>query len=339
MTRSKIISAIILLTVVSLLAVLLIPRSYDVHLFEVRVGTQYWELETGSRIGYTKVEGVGSTKKNPVIYLHGGPGGAIRDEHIEALRPLSQEGHDLYFYDQVGSGHSERLEDIKEYSVDRHREDLQDIITTIGADQVILVGHSWGAMLAINYLQDHSDRVEKVVLTGPGPILPISAKAAEVLAPDSLDLIAPQFTNKEGNDKAYNWRSRLILKWTNVFKSKLASDDEVDAFFTHLNQELSKSTDCVPTEHKPFRGGSGYYSHVMTYRSCFGVEDRKSYLKTLDTPICILRGQCDNQKWGYTNEYLDLFAKAQLHIIEGAGHDLLSNNQDEYYKLISDFLE
>jgi proline iminopeptidase len=318
--------------------IFLIPAKYDVAPFKARAGTQYWHLATGSEIGYTKVETNAPEKKAPIIYLHGGPGGRVHDEVIEVLSPLSQEGHDVYFYDQIGSGHSARLTDIAQYSVARHREDLAQIIARIGVDKVILIGHSWGACLAINYLQAYPETVDKVILTGPGPILPINRAMRQISPPDSLELLAPAFSNAQGNEKVYNWRSKIIWRWAYMFNAKLVADSEVDGFFTLLNEELSKSTDCDFTEPKRYPGGGGYYSHVMTVKSFRRVEDRRDRLRELETPVLILRGQCDNQPWGYAKEYLDLLSNAQLQIIAGVGHNIIKKKKGAYYDMIHDFL-
>lgn len=318
--------------------VFFVPRGYNVASFAERNGTQYWHLNTGSKIGYTKVETKVFEKKPPIIYLHGGPGGFIKDEVIEVLSPLSSHGHDLYFYDQIGSGHSARLKDINEYSVTRHTKDLKEILFQIGADKVILIGQSWGACLAVNFLSVYPEVVNKVILTGPGPILPINRAAANTIPPDSINLIAPEFTNEEGNRKVENWRSKIISKWAFLFHSKLATDKEMDDFFTFLNEELRKSTDCIYEEQERYPGGSGYYSHIMTVKSFGRVENNRNKLSKLETPVLILRGQCDNQKWGYTKEYLDLLVNARLKIIEGVGHDIIRKQQETYYDLILDFL-
>jgi len=160
-----------------------------------------------------------------------------------------------------------------------------------------------------------------------------------MIPPDSLKLIEPKFSNREGNENAYNWRSKIIYKWAYIFNSKLATDKEVDDFFTYLNQELSKSTDCNFEEQKKYEGGSGYYSHIMTVKSLNRVKDKRDRLKELDTPVLILRGQCDNQKWGYTKESLELFVNSNLKIIEEVGHNIINKKGEEYFKLISDFLE
>jgi proline iminopeptidase len=329
----------LLIAVVVVSFILFFPRTYAVQPFEVRKGTRYWELNTGSKIGYTKIESRLKEKKNPIIYLHGGPGGKVSDQVISTLEPLSSSGHDLYFYDQIGSGHSKRLENIAEYSVSRHKNDLEEIIGEIGAEKVIIIGHSWGSMLATQYLQDHPGRVEKLILTGPGPILPIDRSLMKVLPPEHLKLKAPEYSNKRGNQKAYNLRSRLILKWAYLFKTKLATDKEADDFFTFLNEELNKSTNCKMEEAEEYEGGGGYYAHIMTVKSFSEVENKKGQMREIQTPALIIRGQCDNQKWGFTKEYLNLLPNSRVEIVEHSGHDLIRGNKEKYFELISEFLQ
>ena len=61
-------------------------------------------------------------------------------------------------------------------------------------------------------------------------------------------------------------------------------------------------------------------------------------MKDLKTPLLIIRGQCDNQKWGFSKEYLDLFTHSKLEIGKDAGHDLIGNRGEEYYELVKEFL-
>src|SRR4051794_29072239 len=105
-----------------------LPRSYDVPPLEKRASTLYMNLPTGSKIGYTMIRGKGKKRPYPIIYLHGGPGGDITDRIIKVLTPLSDDGYDVFLYDQVGSGRSDRLDDIEKYTVERHVQDLQAII-------------------------------------------------------------------------------------------------------------------------------------------------------------------------------------------------------------------
>ncbi|PHN07013.1 alpha/beta hydrolase [Flavilitoribacter nigricans] len=334
----KILGYASMVLLVSLLLVFFIPRNYDVSPFRERPDTQYWELETGSRIGYTLLRGDTSRVHAPIIYLHGGPGGMIQDEVVEFFRPIAAAGYDVYLYDQIGSGHSDRLSEIGDYSVARHRADLEAIVARIGAERVILFGHSWGSMLATEFLAGNREKVESMILSGPGPILPIKNELAGLKAPDSLQLTAPKYSNREGNERANNLRSKLVYYWARIFKRKLASDREADQFFTHLNNQLSKSTTCNGEGLPPYPGGGGYYVHMMTVNSFYEVKDKRSAIRDSPTPLLIIKGQCDNQKWGFLEEYLRLFPNSRYQIIPAAGHRIDPDRFDEYRKIVLDFL-
>jgi proline iminopeptidase len=51
-----------------------------------------------------------------------------------------------------------------------------------------------------------------------------------------------------------------------------------------------------------------------------------------------MKGQYDNQKWGFTKEYLDLLNNATLNLIPKAGHFIDAEQPELYYKEITDFL-
>ncbi len=112
----KFITYALLLCILIFLFNILLPKSYNVPQLQKRAGTQYWNLPTGSRIGYTLVSAKGKKKANSIIYLHGGPGGHVTDRDIEMLSPLALDGYDVYLYDQVGSGQSGRLRNINDYT-------------------------------------------------------------------------------------------------------------------------------------------------------------------------------------------------------------------------------
>lgn len=299
---------------------------------------QFWELSTGSKIAYTHLVAEGVKKKHPIIYLHGGPGGFIKSENLKSLSALAESGFEVYLYDQIGSGRSARLDDIKEYTTTRHRKDLEAIVEEIGAPKVILIGQSWGACLATAYIAENHKMVEKLVFTGPGPILPFDFKMMKVKAPDSLHLKKPNFSNQEANKKARSMRSLATSRWAKWFLTKLATDEEVDGFQTFLNSELRKSTVVDTANLDDLESGDGYYSQLMTAYSFQFTKNPRSKIKNLEVPLLLMRGQYDNQPWGYTKEYLEFFTNAKLEIIEEAGHSIDTEQTSRYQSLISNFL-
>lgn len=315
-----------------------IPRSYDVPQMQKRKGTQYWDLQTGSRISYTLISAKGLKKPFPIIFLQGGPGGFISDRNIKMLAPLSEDGFDIYLYDQIGSGQSERLSDINEYTADRHKKDLEELVKKIGSEKVILIGQSWGAILATLFIADNPEKVEKVILTGAGPIQPMREELARINAPDGLKLRKSPYSNREANERSKNIRINAITFWAKSFGKKLASNKEADDFQTYLNSELNKATVCEPSKALEAEGGGGFYAQVMTVQSFNKIQDPRPKLKGLKVPILLMRGQCDNQPWGFVNEYLDLFPNHHLKIIPGAGHSISVEQPELYLKIIRGFL-
>ena len=76
------------------------------------------------------------TKKAPIVYLHGGPGAGVVSKQLiaDTFAFLADLGHDVYLYDQVGGGLSERLAHITEYTLDRHLADLDAILRGLEAE-------------------------------------------------------------------------------------------------------------------------------------------------------------------------------------------------------------
>lgn len=102
-----------------------------------------------------------------VIAVHGGPG--VSSDHLEALVPITAAGVDLVMYDQRGVGRSSPPVDLdpKAYALERYVADLEAVRVYTGDASVVLVGHSWGAIVAAAYAARHPDHVSALVLIDP----------------------------------------------------------------------------------------------------------------------------------------------------------------------------
>jgi len=334
----KYINYVVLLGIAVYLLLIFIPRTYDVPHSQPIQTAKYWELPTGSKIAYFLIPAKGTKKPFPIIYLQGGPGGFISDRNITTFAPLSEDGYDIYLYDQIGSGQSERLSNVTEYTADRHKKDLEEIVKMIGSDKVILIGQSWGAVLATLFIADNLNSVEKVIFTGAVSILPMREELLNIKTPDSLHLKKPPYTNREANAKCQNIRVKAITFWAKTFGSKLASDNEVDAFQTYLNGELNKATVCDTSQALKTQGGGGFYAQIMTVKSFIEIKNPRARLRNCNVPILVMKGQCDSQPWGFVNEYLELFPNHRLEIIPDAGHSISVEQPEIYINTIRDFL-
>src|SRR5882724_7541945 len=61
----------------------------------------------------------------PLVIVHGGPG-ASHDYFLPYLLPLARQNR-LIFIDERGSGRSEKLDDVKQYTVEAMVEDVEDV--------------------------------------------------------------------------------------------------------------------------------------------------------------------------------------------------------------------
>ena len=187
------------------------------------------------------------------------------------------------------------------------------------------------------FIADNLGKVEKAIFTGPGPIYPINEELSKILPPDSLHLRKPASTNAEANRKAANIRTRFITFIAVAFGIKLASDKEMDNFQTYQDG-LNKATVCDTSLAPKAEAGGGFYAQIMTLKSLNNVKDPRPGLKGSKIPVLIMKGQCDNQKWGYLTEYLELFPVHQLKIIPNAGHSISIEQPELYLETIHDFL-
>jgi proline iminopeptidase len=101
-------------------------------------------------------------KGDPLVIVHGGPG-ASHDYFLPHLVPLARTNR-LVFIDERGSGRSEKLEDVKQYTVERMVDDLEAVRVALNLGQINLMGHSYGGVLAQAYALKHQDHLKHLVL-------------------------------------------------------------------------------------------------------------------------------------------------------------------------------
>jgi len=116
----------------------------------------------GGRI-FTRTIGGGPT----LIAVHGGP-----DFDHEYFRPeldVLATTTRVVYYDQRGRGRS-FADRIPEVTIASEVADLDAVRSAARADRVIVMGHSWGALVALEYAWAHPDRVSSLILMNPAPI-------------------------------------------------------------------------------------------------------------------------------------------------------------------------
>jgi proline iminopeptidase len=115
-------------------------------------------VDANGALIYYKVIGKGE----PLVILHGGPG-ASHDYFLPYLLPLARTNR-LIFIDERGSGKSEKLEDVSNYTVEAMVEDVEAVRVALGLGKINLLGHSCGGVLAQAYALRYQGNLSHMIL-------------------------------------------------------------------------------------------------------------------------------------------------------------------------------
>lgn len=114
------------------------------------VHTLYWE-ECGNPAG------------QPVLFLHGGPGGGTSPTHRRFFDPAH---YRIILFDQRGAGKSTPLGEYRNNTTALLIADIEKIRAMLGIAQWLVFGGSWGSTLALAYGETHPEACLGFVLRG-----------------------------------------------------------------------------------------------------------------------------------------------------------------------------
>jgi proline iminopeptidase len=101
-------------------------------------------------------------KGDPLFIVHGGPG-ASHDYFLPYLLPLAR-NNQLIFIDERGSGKSEKIENVKDYTLDNMVEDVEIVRQELNLGKINLLGHSFGGVLAQAYALKYQQNLSHLIL-------------------------------------------------------------------------------------------------------------------------------------------------------------------------------
>ena len=115
-------------------------------------------VDNGGVILYVKTVGHGP----PLVVVHGGPG-ASHDYLLPSLYRLAS-SYRLVFIDERGSGRSPRLEDPKQYTVEKMADDVEAVRMALQLGKIALLGHSYGGVVVQAYAFKYQANLSHLIL-------------------------------------------------------------------------------------------------------------------------------------------------------------------------------
>jgi proline iminopeptidase len=108
-------------------------------------------------------ERVGTKGAKPAVFLHGGPGGGISENHRRLFDPAR---YDVILFDQRGCGRSIPHAELEANTTWHLVADIERLRLKFGFEKWLVFGGSWGSTLALAYAETHPERVSELVVRG-----------------------------------------------------------------------------------------------------------------------------------------------------------------------------
>ncbi|SFF52899.1 prolyl aminopeptidase Serine peptidase. MEROPS family S33 [Fontimonas thermophila] len=109
------------------------------------------------------VEECGNPAGQPVVFIHGGPGGGAEPWHRQFFNPQK---YRIVLFDQRGCGRSTPYAELRENTTWDLVADIERIREALGIDRWVVFGGSWGSTLGLAYAETHPQRCKALVLRG-----------------------------------------------------------------------------------------------------------------------------------------------------------------------------
>lgn len=279
--------------------------------------------------GYVKVPGAGlyyHTIGNgtPVIILHGGPG--LDSSYLLPQMGKISQKYQAIFYDQRGSGKSIFSSlDAKYFNLNQFVEDLEQIRQTLGYDQVIIIGHSWGSLLAMAYAIKYPQHTKALILMNSAPatsaghaafareyekrVKPISKQIETIVK-------SPAFI--QGDQKTFGYFCRL------VFKKYLYKESDVNKLSLNFSSTTAKNQTTIQTFFSKELFGKNY--------------NFTNGLNKLNIPTLMIHGDVDPIPLWTAKQTSEAIPNAKLIVIKNSGHFSYVENEKQVFTEINNFI-
>lgn len=283
--------------------------------------------------GHVEVEGgkiwykmVGEGDGTPLLILHGGPGSRA----CNMIPGFSLLGKDrpVIFYDQLGSGYSDRPTDTTLWRIDRFIDEIDLLRDHLDLDELHMLGHSCGSTFTIEYMASKNPvGVQSIIFSSPHISTPHWMADAKILVSELplhiRDTIAKyealeEYTAKEYLAATDSFYARHLSRKAWPYLPNPACDGAAE-FNEQVYNQMWGPTEFAVT-------GS-----LMDF-------DRTAFLKEITIPILFVTGEYDEARPQTIYKFQEMSNDASVEIIEGAAHMTMIDQPERVTKAIGDFL-
>jgi proline iminopeptidase len=267
----------------------------------------------------------GTPNGQPILFLHGGPGGGTEPDHRRLFDPNKFR---IILVDQRGSGQSTPFAELRENTTWDLVNDLEKIRNTLEIDRWLIYGGSWGTTLALAYGIKNPQSVLGLILRGVflctiEELHWLYQSGAHWIFPETWQKFEAFIPENERSDfiEAYHRRLTSDDEALRLEAAKIWSTWEASASRLYPNPDYIKKYE-NPHKALPFaRIEAHYFKNRAFLPTNNYILENASALK--DTPVKIVHGRYDmvcpvKAAWDLNRS----LPKSELQIIPNAGHSL-----------------
>jgi|BEDMetMinimDraft_2_1075160.scaffolds.fasta_scaffold10082_2 proline iminopeptidase len=290
------------------------------------VGEMYNEEEgfieiNGVQIYYKKV-GKG---KDVILTLHGGPGAS--HDYLLPLKKLANNKYTIIFYDQCGCGRSGEPKDLSKCTnIQYYVEEVEEVRKKLAKDKVILLGHSWGGLLALAYAVKYQNNLKGLIVSSGLSSVPLTVKEMRRLI-NQLP--------KEIRDEIYDCEKKNDFSSE---KCKKAVDEFYKRHLLRLDvypEEVQKSLDYL-SKRKIYMIMNGPTEFEIT--GTIKDIDITNDIKNINIPTLIIVGEFDEVTPEVAKVINENIKGSKLVIIPNSSHMNFYENPEYYFNEVKKFI-
>lgn len=267
---------------------------------------------------------MGGGDRTPLLLLHGGPGG--RSCAFEVLGELATDRR-VIRYDQLGSGLSDRPNDLALWRTERFVDELDAVRKALDLRDVHILGHSWGGTLATEYLLTRTQLgVRSVILSSP-----LISTPRWLADTRRLRTTLPQDVQAALN--------RCEAVETADDPACVAANEVFEEHFVRGARTLPAVAAC-----EGVTSGDPVYRHMwgageFTSTGVLRDYDRSDRLGELTLPVLLLAGRYDEATPETIADFQRRVPGARMQVLENSAHATYRTETAAYVKIVRAFLD
>src|SRR5712691_808973 len=278
------------------------------------------------------VKRVGNNPDVKLLLLHGGPGAT--HEYFEACDSfLPNASIEYYYYDQLGSGRSDAPEDSSLWDLPRFVDEVEQVRQALGLsrENLVLLGHSWGGILAIEYALKYQQHLRGMVISNMMSSVPAYNDYAEqVLMPQMDQHALAEIKELESNGQTEDPRYMKLLLEQHYVHHILRMPPEqwpepAQRGFDHINPAIYVSMQ------GPSELGISADASLHDW-------DRTEDLSSITVPTLVIGARYDSMDPSHMEMMAGRFPAGQYLYCPQGSHMAMYDDQQTYFTCLISFL-